>query len=153
MARHVAFTPDGRRLAAFGEMTWIVPTLDDHGRTVSERAPVACRRNHGPASHFTRSPSYRGARAAVFRTSSRATHAQPTATGADRPKQETQAPVMAMITITLPVPEKSLRRLSSRQLASDRQCATLRRDCDAHATPGCIPARSHRCQNCSRSAS
>ncbi len=100
--------------------------LDDHRHPSSERAPVACRRNHGPASHFTRSPWYRGARGAVFRPLfAHYTRATEPATGADRPKQGTRAPVIAMITITLPVPEKSLRPLSSRQLTSDRQCATV----------------------------
>jgi hypothetical protein len=42
-------------------------TLDDHRHPCSERAPVACRRNHGPARDFTRSLWYRGARGAVFR--------------------------------------------------------------------------------------
>ena len=41
------------------------------------------------------------------------------------PHEGTRAPVIAMITITLRVPEKSLRRLSSRQLTSDWRCATL----------------------------
>jgi hypothetical protein len=43
-------------------------TLDDHRHPCSERAPVACGRNHGPASYLTRSLWYRGARGAVFRT-------------------------------------------------------------------------------------
>ncbi len=67
-----------------------------------------------------------GARGALFSDLfARYTRATATATGADRPKQGTRPPVIAMITITRPVPEQSLRRLSNRQLASDRQCATL----------------------------
>ena len=50
-------------------------TLDDHRHPGSERAPVACRRIHGPASHFTRSLWYRGARGTVFGRCSRTTRA------------------------------------------------------------------------------